>query len=103
MAIVNAGVDGIDFDVLKISDLLLGDPITATPTSFVLKDGTWLYEFGGQFTYANNELSGGTVTSWREVEDGVMRHDVTGFSIPVATFVGWAETNANEAARSTIL
>ena len=103
MANVIAGVGGIDFDDLKISDLLLGDPVQATPTAFTLKDGTWLYEFQGSFTYSGGEISGGTVNSWRESEGGVMRMEVTGFSVPVTTFVGWAEGNANEAARSPIL
>lgn len=103
MATVNAGVAGIDFNNLKISDLLLGDPIEATATSLVLKDGTWQYAFTGQFTYTNGELSGGVGNSWRETEDGRMTFEVTGFSVPVADFVQWATNNDNEGARSTIL
>ncbi|ACG79166.1 hypothetical protein PHZ_c2757 [Phenylobacterium zucineum HLK1] len=103
MATLVAGPSGIDFDNLLISDLLLGDTIEATSTRFVLKDGAWLEEFTGTFTYANDELSGGTVTGWRETEAGELKFDVQGFSVPVATFVGWAETNDNEGARSGIL
>ncbi|HVI30914.1 calcium-binding protein [Phenylobacterium sp.] len=103
MTTVTAGPSGMDFENLKISDLLLGDPITQTETRYVLKDGDWTYEFTGQFTYTAGEISDGTVTGWRETFKGEVTFDASGFSVPLATGVGWAETNANETARSTIL
>lgn len=103
MALLVAGAAGISVDTLKIDDLLAGTAIVASATAFALKDGDWLEEFQGQFTYANNEISGGTLTAWKESFQGNMVFEVSGFSVPVATFVNWVRTNDNEAARSTIL
>lgn len=38
MAILTAGVAGIDFDDLLVGDLLLGDVTLATATQFILRD-----------------------------------------------------------------
>jgi serralysin len=103
MALLVAGAAGISVDTLKIDDLLDGTPTVATATGFTLKDGDWLEEFRGQFTYSGNELSGGTVTAWKESFQGNVVFEVSGFSVPVTTFVNWVNTNDNEAARSTIL
>lgn len=103
MALLVAGVAGISVDTLDIDDLLDGDPTVTTPTAFTLKDGAWLEEFQGQFTYAAGEISGGTVTGWKESFEGSTVFEVSGFSVPVATFVNWVNTSDNEAARSTIL
>ena len=103
MALLVAGAAGISVDTLKIDDLLVGTATVASATAFTLKDGDWLEEFQGQFTYANNEISDGTVTAWKESFQGNMVFEVSGFSVPVATFVNWVNTNDNEAARSTIL
>ncbi|MEW5687975.1 MAG: calcium-binding protein [Pseudomonadota bacterium] len=103
MATLTAGAAGIDFDDLVVSDLLLGDVTVATATQFTLRDGPWLEEFGGQFTYANDAITGGTLTSWKESLSGQMVFEVKGFSVPVTQFVTWATTNNNEAAKSAIL
>jgi Ca2+-binding RTX toxin-like protein len=103
MAILTAGAAGIDFDNLVVSDLLLGDVILATGAQFTLRDGPWLEEFTGQFTYANDSISGGTLTGWKESLSGQTVFNVTGFSLPVTQFVTWATTNNNEAAKSAIL
>jgi Ca2+-binding RTX toxin-like protein len=103
MAILTAGVTGIDFDDLVVSDLLLGDVTLATATAFTLQDGPWRDEFTGSFTYANDMLSGGTVNTWKQSFSGQMVFEVTGFSVPATTFSLWAATNANETAKSTIL
>jgi serralysin len=103
MAILTAGVTGIDFDELIVSDLLLGDVTVATATRFTLQDGAWQDDFTGQFTYANDAITGGTLTSWKQSVSGQMVFDVTGFSLPVTQFVTWATTNNNEAAKSAIL
>jgi len=103
MATLIAGAAGIDFDNLLINDLLLGDVTVATATQFTLRDGPWLEDFTGQFTYANNAISGGTLNSWKESLNGQTVFEVKGFSIPVTQFVTWATTNNNDAAKSTIL
>ena len=103
MAILTAGVAGIDFDDLIISDLLLGDVTVATSTQFTLQDGPWRDEFTGQFTYANDSITGGTLTSWRQSFSGQTVFEATGFSLPVTQFVTWATTDNNEAAKSAIL
>jgi len=103
MATLTAGAAGIDFDDLVVSDLLLGDVTVATATQFTLRDGPWLEEFGGQFTYANDAITGGTLTSWKESLSGQTVFEVKGFSLPVTQFVTWATTNNNEAAKSAIL
>jgi Ca2+-binding RTX toxin-like protein len=102
MATFTAGAAGVNFDDLQVGDLLLGTVVTATPTSFVLLDGPWREEFTGQFTYSNNEISGGTVTGWRELLNGQTVFNVQGFSVPATTFVTWAATNNNETARQTV-
>ncbi len=103
MALLVAGVAGISVDTLDIDDLLEGDPILTSPTAFTLKDGDWLEEFQGQFTYSAGEVAGGTVTGWKESFKGDVVFEVSGFSVPVTTFVNWANTGDNEAVRSTIL
>src|SRR3989344_6695867 len=103
MALLIAGAACISVDTLKIDDLLEGVPTVTGGTAFTLQDGDWLEEFQGQFTYAGGELSGGTVTGWKESFKGQVVFEVSGFSVPVSTFVGWVETNDNEAARSSIL
>ena len=103
MALLVAGVAGISVDTLDIDDLLEGDPILNTSTAFTLKDGDWLEEFQGQFTYAAGELAGGTVTGWKESFEGDVVFEVSGFSVPVTTFVNWANTGDNDAVRTTIL
>lgn len=103
MAMFRAGAAGVNFDDLLVSDLLLGDVVVATSSTFVLQDGPWREEFTGQFTYSNGEISGGTVTSWRESLSGQTVFEVSGFSVPATTFVTWAATNNNETAKSTIL
>lgn len=103
MAILTAGAAGIDFDDLVVSDLLLGDVTVATATQFTLRDGPWLEEFSGQFTYANDAITGGTLTGWKESLSDQLVFEVTGFSLPVTQFVTWATTNNNEAAKSAIL
>ncbi|WP_374470101.1 calcium-binding protein [Phenylobacterium sp.] len=103
MALLTAGPSAMDFENLKIVDLQIADVVSAGATSISLKDGEWLYDFTGQFTYANDELSGGTLTGWRETFQGQVTFELTGFSIPVTTFIGWSEADANELARSTLL
>lgn len=103
MATLIAGAAGIDFDNLLINDLLLGDVTVATVTQFTLRDGPWLEDFTGQFTYANNAISGGTLNSWKESLNGQTVFEVKNFSVSVTQFVTWATTNNNDAAKSTIL
>jgi serralysin len=103
MALLTAGPSAMDFENLKIVDLTIADVVAASPTAITLRDGDWLYEFTGQFTYTNNEISGGTLTGWRESYQGAVTFELSGVSADVATFVGWSEANANELARSTLL
>lgn len=103
MAILTAGAAGIDFDDLVVSDLLLGDVVLASATQFTLRDGAWVEAFAGQFTYANDAISGGTLSAWTESFAGQMVFELKGFSLPVTQFVTWATTNNNEAARGAIL
>jgi serralysin len=103
MAILTAGVAGIDFDDLIVGDLLLGEVATATSTQFSLRDGPWTDDFTGQFTYASNSISGGTLVSWKQSLSGQMVFEVKNFSLPVTQFATWAATDNNEAAKSAIL
>lgn len=103
MAILTAGVTGIDFDNLVVGDLLLGTVTVATAVQFTLRDGAWQDEFTGQFTYANDEISGGTIASWRQSLSGQTVFDLTGVSVPVTDLATWAATNNNEAAKAAFL
>jgi Ca2+-binding RTX toxin-like protein len=77
--------------------------IEADSNSIVLDYGGGYYEvFGGSFTYSGEELSGGTLTSYAEVEDGVTLVTVTG-SIPAMTFYNWYKTGNVTAALNTLL
>lgn len=103
MAILIAGPGGIDFETLAIFDLTLADVVTASASAITMQDGDWMEYFTGAFTYTNDELSGGTVNSWRETYQGVTRFEVSDFAVAVTDFITWATNNDNEAARSTIL
>lgn len=103
MAILTAGVAGIDFDDLLVGDLLLGDVTLATATQFILRDGAWQDEFTGQFTYANDSISGGTIASWKQSLSGQMVFELTGASVPVTQLATWAATGNDEAAKTAFL
>ena len=103
MALLVAGAAGISVDTLSITDLLEGTVVTATPTRLVLNDLPWVEEFTGQFVYTGQDITGGTLNAWRETLNGNTVFEVSDFSVPVATFLQWVNTNNNEAARSTIL
>jgi serralysin len=100
MAILTAGAAGINFDDLVVNDLLLGTVTVATDTQFALRDGAWLEEFTGSFTYANGGITGGTVSSWTESLSGQMVFRVTGASVAVTDLATWAATNNNVAAKT---
>ncbi len=103
MAILTAGVAGIDFDDLKVADLLLGDVTVATAGQFTLRDGPWLEEFTGSFTYSNGEIAGGTIASWKESLNGQMVFNITGTNVPVTSLATWAATGNDETARNAFL
>lgn len=103
MALLVAGAAGISVDTLSIIDLLDGDVVLANATQLTLRDGQWLEEFQGQFTYTGADITGGAVSFWRESFQGQTVFEVSNFSVPVASFLTWVNTNDNEAARSTIL
>lgn len=103
MAILTAGVSGVDFDDLLVGDLLLGDVILATGSQFSLRDGAWQDDFTGQFTYSNDSITGGTIASWKQSVSGQMVFDLTGTSVPVTQLVTWAATENNEAAKNAFL
>jgi serralysin len=103
MAILTAGVTGVDFDDLIVSDVLLGTVTSATGAHLTLRDGAWQDDFTGQFTYANGEIAGGTLTGWKQSLSGQMVFDLTGVSAPVTQFITWAATDNNEAAKTTLL
>jgi serralysin len=103
MAILTAGVAGIDFANLSVRDLLLGDVTLATANQFTLRDGQWQEEFTGSFTYSNGDISGGTVASWRESLSGQTVFNITGASVPVTNLATWAATGNDEAARTAFL
>lgn len=103
MALLVAGAAGISVDTLSIIDLLEGVVVLASDTRLTLQDGKWLEEFQGQFTYTGEDLTGGTATFWRESFEGRMVFEVSGFSVPVTSFLNWVNNNDNEGARSTIL
>ncbi|PZQ54231.1 MAG: calcium-binding protein [Phenylobacterium zucineum] len=103
MALLVAGAAGISVDTLSITDLLDGTVATATATRLVLNDLPWVEEFTGQFIYTGSEITGGTLNAWKETLNGNTVFEVSNFSVPVATFLQWVNTNDNEAARSTIL
>jgi serralysin len=103
MALLVAGAAGISVDTLSITDLLDGTVVTATATRLVLNDLPWVEEFTGQFVYTGSEITGGTLNAWKETLNGNTVFEVSNFSVPVATFLQWVNTNDNEAARSTIL
>jgi len=103
MATLTAGAAGIDFDNLVVGDLLLGDVTVATASQFTLRDGAWLEEFTGQFTYSNGSIAGGTVSSWTESLSGQMVFKITGASVAVTDLATWAATNNNAAAKAAFL
>ncbi|MCR5880288.1 calcium-binding protein [Phenylobacterium sp. J367] len=103
MALFIAGSAGVNFETLAIIDLTLADVVSAGSTAITLKDGEWFEYFTGQFTFSGDEISGGTVNSWRETFQGETVFEVSGFSVPALDFVTWSETDNNVAVRTTVL
>ena len=93
MAQVAAGPAGFDMTLLDITELLNGDVLTRTSTTYRLDLGYEIVTFTGSgFSYDGaGDPVGGVVTgiSRTDTWDGQLIADVTGISIPVSTFVYW--------------
>ena len=101
MAILTAGVFGLDFDQLDIGSLSVGAYQNATPTAFSVAGNGQLTSFSGTgFTYGSGGVpTGGIITRIQESANGAQVYDLTGLSTPATTFMGWVAGGSNAAAR----
>ena len=95
MATVVVGSAGVDMTQLDVGVLLQGTVLVETSTTFVDDfDGQTSTFTGFGFTYdAFGDPTGGTVTGLQETLNGQVLYQVTGTSIPVSSWVGWAEAD----------
>ncbi len=59
--------------------------------------------FGYGFTYSGYLPTGGTITEYKEVSNGVTVVDLSGINVPLSTLNAWITTGNNAGAASTLL
>jgi len=103
MALVRVGAGHwLDMTWLNIGNLAYGEMTFANATRMTqtFSDGT-VTQFRGSFSYTNQGvLNGGTLTSMEEYINGQFAFEMSGFSVPVATFIGWIESGNTYAAEA---
>ena len=104
MTTVVAGNFNLDFDQLDLLLLLSGDVTVANAIQLTTSGGGVDDNFFGSFTYNGaGQLTGGTLTRLQETYFGQLVFDITGANVPVITFVQWAVTGDEAAAKAYIL
>jgi Ca2+-binding RTX toxin-like protein len=96
---------GLDINDLDVGILLEGTVVTATPNVFseTYAGGNFTF-YGSGFTYDANFIpTGGIVTGFHQTFGALTIYDVSGMSIPVANWEGWALTDNTAAAVETVL
>jgi len=86
------GPSGVDMSLLDVTTLLLGTVTTETSTQFIENYAGQIISFvGAGFTYDAFGLpTGGTVTGLQVTFGGQLIYQVTGMSIPVTSWIAWA-------------
>jgi serralysin len=105
MSTFTAGLLGNDFDQLDIGSLVLGQVSNASPTGFTVTLNSQIDTFSGSgFQFGANGLpSAGVITGVEETYIGQRVFTLAGFSVPTATFFGWASAGDNTSAKLTIM
>ena len=104
MPTFTAGAFGADFDQIDVGSLNTGTALSQTPTTFAISVGPQLDQFTGTgFTFGPNGFPlTGTITDIQETFAGQVVFSLDGLSLPVAQFIFWVGTGANETAKLTI-
>jgi len=105
MSIFTAGAFGNDFDQLDIGSLVLGQGSGQSANGFTVTLNGQVDSFTGaglQFG-ANGFPNTGTIASVEETYFGQRVFTLSGFSVPTATFLGWAASGDNATAKATIM
>ena len=105
MSTFTAGQFGNDFDQLDIGSLVLGQVSNASSAGFTVTLGGQIDTFSGtglQFG-ANGFPNAGAINAVEETYFGQRVFTLSGFSVPTATFLGWAASGDNASAKLTIL
>jgi hypothetical protein len=98
MAVLTTYGFPVDFSVLDFRLLFLGTETLATPNAFAINVLGETTEFDGYgFTYDAQGLAvSGTVTEMHDVFMGQPVLDATGFSLPAATLIAWAQSGQTQ-------
>ena len=105
MTTITAGPAGLDMSALDLSVVVAGATTAKAAGSFTvdLGEGDIITVTGSNFTYDGaNHLAGGTVTGLADDYLGQNAFQVSGFSEPAATLVGWATNNQSALGLQTL-
>jgi Ca2+-binding RTX toxin-like protein len=105
MASLTVGQLGLDMTFFDVGELFDGDVAQKTATLYQVELSTGdRITFGGAgFTYGADSLpTGGTITSI-SLDDGSSKYfDLTGVTVPVATFAGWVTSGDTDGAFASL-
>jgi Ca2+-binding RTX toxin-like protein len=105
MALITGGPAGLDMTGFDIGLLMQGDGVQKTSTlySILLPDNTTITFHGTGFTYnSDGDPTGGTITGFGSVYQGQTEFEVSKISVPVSTFLGWAQAGNTSGALASI-
>lgn len=104
MTTVTAGTLALDFDQLSVQSLLEGIVTFVSPNQISASINGFTDHFFGSFTFnSQGLLTGGTLTGLRETYLGQLFFDISNTSVPMATFIQWAEIDDTASAKAYIL
>ena len=105
MAIGAAGVLGVNFDALDITIFTRGAIVSATTNIFSVTLNGEVTTFSGvDLTYnAAGRPSGGAIDRLTDVYLGQSVYEISGFSIPAAQLLAWAQAGDTASAKAAIL
>ena len=104
-ATVNAGfvLTGTNMDLFDIGLLATGTMSAQTGSGYQVVVGDERLVFTGTgFTFAAGAVTGGTVTGLEDQYLGSVNFSMSGFAIAATSFVNWANTHDNAAAKAAI-
>ncbi len=102
MATFTAGALGVDFDLLDLAPLASASQSAPTATSVALVvSGVTTQIFGSDLTYGSSgPPSGGVIQRIVVSVDAGLAYDISGLSLPAATFRSWVSAGDNAAVKA---
>jgi serralysin len=104
MATFVAGVSGIDFDLLDLGPLAIGQVTSSTATSQEIRVGSVISQFFGvgfQFS-GGGPPSAGTINRIVIATDAGLAYDISGLNLSASTFRGWVLAGDNASVKAGI-